>query len=95
MAGGALVNARGEVVGMPTLLFREGQNLNFAISALVLNDSLKTARDNNPAIEARNAQRGISDEEWSQLWNGGIDFSNDVLPHNFDLWDIYNDFPMY
>ena len=35
-SGGALINLRGEVVGMPTKLRTDGQNLNFAISPEVL-----------------------------------------------------------
>ena len=48
-SGGALVNAQGEVVGMPTLLFREGQNLNFAIAPTILRQFYETARKKKPA----------------------------------------------
>ncbi|MBQ3627024.1 MAG: serine protease, partial [Synergistaceae bacterium] len=34
-SGGALINSLGEVVGMPTLQFKEGQNLNFALASSV------------------------------------------------------------
>ena len=42
-SGGALINARGEVVGMPTLLLTQGQNLNFAIAPNLLNQFWESA----------------------------------------------------
>lgn len=33
-SGGALINANGEVIGMPTFYWKEGQNLNYAISMI-------------------------------------------------------------
>ena len=93
-SGGALINAAGEVVGMPTLLFREGQNLNFAISASVLASFLHTAKDNDPAMPNIKAQKSMTDEEWNKLWNGDNSFESNS-DSAFDLWTIYNDFPMY
>ena len=93
-SGGALINSAGEVVGMPTLLFREGQNLNFAISASVLARFLHTAKDNEPAMPNIKAQKNMTDEEWNKLWNGDNSFTSNS-DSNFDLWTIYNDFPMY
>lgn len=37
-SGGVLVNSSGEVVGMTTSVYKEGQNLNFAISSKVLKE---------------------------------------------------------
>lgn len=93
-SGGALINSAGEVVGMPTLLFREGQNLNFAISASVLASFLHTARDNNTAIPNIKAQTSMTDEDWDKLWNGNNSFKSNS-DSDYDLWTIYNDFPMY
>ncbi|MBQ7262335.1 MAG: serine protease, partial [Synergistaceae bacterium] len=47
-SGGALIDARGEVVGMPTLLLTEGQNLNFAIAPTVLRQFFASVRDATP-----------------------------------------------
>ena len=46
-SGGALINLRGEVVGMPTQYMTEGQNLNFAVAPTLLNNFFKTAQNNN------------------------------------------------
>lgn len=43
-SGGALVNINGEVVGMPTFGYVNGQNLNFAIASTVLREFIGTAR---------------------------------------------------
>ena len=44
-SGGALINLKGEVVGMPTKLRTDGQNLNFAIAPNVLAKFLDEAKD--------------------------------------------------
>jgi hypothetical protein len=44
-SGGALINLKGEVVGMPTKLRTDGQNLNFAIASPVLAKFLESAKD--------------------------------------------------
>jgi S1-C subfamily serine protease len=40
-SGGPLVNGRGEVVGIITFYFTQGQNLNFAVSAMHVRDLLE------------------------------------------------------
>ena len=47
-SGGALINLRGEVVGMPTKLRTDGQNLNFAIAPGILSKFFQSARDKAP-----------------------------------------------
>ncbi len=47
-SGGALINLRGEVVGMPTKLRTDGQNLNFAIAPGILSRFFTSARDKSP-----------------------------------------------
>lgn len=42
-SGGALFNLRGEVVGMTTMNYVEGQNLNFAVPCKVMEDFLSSA----------------------------------------------------
>ena len=65
-SGGALINLKGEVVGMPTMLRTDGQNLNFAIAPSVLTKFFDAAKDKNPQkITTRTASDfrdwGISD----------------------------------
>lgn len=47
-SGGALINLRGEVVGMPTKLRTDGQNLNFAIAPGILSGFFQSARKKTP-----------------------------------------------
>lgn len=47
-SGGALVNLKGEVVGMPTKLRTDGQNLNFAIAPGILSRFFQSAREKAP-----------------------------------------------
>ena len=47
-SGGALINLRGEVVGMPTKLRTDGQNLNFAIAPGILSRFFQSAREKKP-----------------------------------------------
>ena len=47
-SGGALINLRGEVVGMPTKLRTDGQNLNFAIAPGILSRFFHSARNKTP-----------------------------------------------
>ena len=47
-SGGALINLRGEVVGMPTKLRTDGQNLNFAIAPGILSKFFQSARNKAP-----------------------------------------------
>ena len=47
-SGGALVNLQGEVIGMPTKLRTDGQNLNFAVAPTVLSQFFSSAI-NKPA----------------------------------------------
>lgn len=61
-SGGALLNLQGEVVGMPTMLLEDGQNLNFAIPPDVLSRFFMQARNkpvrvtpNAPSRRNRNA----------------------------------------
>ena len=42
-SGGALLNLNGEIIGMPTKLRTDGQNLNFAVAPTVLSRFLSTA----------------------------------------------------
>ena len=47
-SGGALINLKGEVVGMPTKLRTDGQNLNFAIAPGVLTKFFDAAQNKTP-----------------------------------------------
>ena len=64
-SGGALVNLRGEVVGMPTKLRTDGQNLNFAIAPSILSKFFTSARNkqpkNLPGIKRESVERDNPD----------------------------------
>ena len=57
-SGGALINLRGEVVGMPTKLRTDGQNLNFAIAPGILSRFFQSAKEKKP----RNLPRASENE---------------------------------
>lgn len=56
-SGGALINSSGEVVGMPTMLLTGGQNLNFAISPIILSRFFNSARNKTPREMPKFASR--------------------------------------
>ena len=56
-SGGALINTQGEVVGMPTMLLQEGQNLNFAIAPGLLRRFFNNARYKTPRTMPKMASR--------------------------------------
>ena len=94
-SGGALVNARGEVVGMPTLLFREGQNLNFAIAPTILRRFYETARQKKPnqahnlwSLRTENERRNAraKDREQQAFLLFVSELMNQPDFPEFDLW---------
>ncbi|MBQ7154790.1 MAG: serine protease [Synergistaceae bacterium] len=83
-SGGALINLKGEVVGMPTKLRTDGQNLNFAIAPAVLAQFFDGAK-RKPAKSLTNGSAGgyekyglklvRSDESYEMyLETGNIDY---------------------
>ncbi|MBR0043314.1 MAG: trypsin-like peptidase domain-containing protein, partial [Synergistaceae bacterium] len=70
-SGGALINSLGEVVGMPTLQFKEGQNLNFALASSVLNEFLNKSKGRRPKKNA--AAETLSIEA---AYRAGLDYYN-------------------
>ena len=58
-SGGALINLKGEVVGMPTKLRTDGQNLNFAIAPGILSSFFSSARDKKPRILPRASHENV------------------------------------
>ena len=56
-SGGALINLKGEVVGMPTKLRTDGQNLNFAIAPGVLSKFLDGAIGKIPMPPAKRSEQ--------------------------------------
>lgn len=100
-SGGALINSRGEVVGMPTMIYREGQNLNFAISPIVLQEffsqaSSKAATMQEPEFNAvKNFHvSALQGNEGSQCLLGdaystGAFTINGVTIPRDDEWAVY------
>ena len=66
-SGGALVNLRGEVVGMPTKLRTDGQNLNFAIAPGILSRFFQSARDKKPRNLPRASESSVSRENLDSM----------------------------
>ncbi len=56
-SGGALINSRGEVVGMPKMLRVDGQNLNFAIAPTILLNFYERAKNKTPRAMPKVASR--------------------------------------
>lgn len=54
-SGGPILNRRGEVIGVATLIDKEGQNLNFAVSVSHLAALIKWAREREAALERSRA----------------------------------------
>ena len=71
-SGGALINLRGEVVGMPTKLRTDGQNLNFAIAPTVLAKFFDVARE-KPAMTLTSSGAEV-DEEFNIDDDYGLQF---------------------
>ena len=69
-SGGALINSLGEVVGMPTFLL-DGQNLNFAISPIILSRFFNSARNKTPRempkIASRKSESVLTPKNSSEL----------------------------
>lgn len=55
-SGGALFNVQGEVVGMPSLIRNDAQNMNFAVAPTVLTQFLRSAI-NKPARALRSSEK--------------------------------------
>lgn len=80
-SGGALLNSRGEVIGITTASLRSGQNLNFAVPMDQLSpvaELLETVRDPGYFTMAEYAD-----------YNEHLVY--DALPENFDGFDVYDE----
>jgi S1-C subfamily serine protease len=47
-SGGPVLNLKGEIIGMATMILEEGQNLNFAVASTVFNDFIAYAERQTP-----------------------------------------------
>ena len=74
-SGGALINLRGEVVGMPTKLRTDGQNLNFAIAPGILSKFFQSAREKTP--------RKLPGK------SGGVDTDSMIFVRKDDSYEMY------
>ena len=73
-SGGALVNLNGDVVGMPTMLLENGQNLNFAIPPDALSRFFMHSRNKPVRVAPKTASRKNTD--LSPANNPGLIFVN-------------------
>jgi serine protease Do len=91
-SGGALVNAAGEVVGVPTAILRDAQNLGFAIPIDLARPLIEQLKAGNGAITPNTAFLGITSTDVSGITDVvrdrfGIDleegaFVTEVLPES-------------
>ena len=100
-SGGALINSRGEVVGMPTKTYKEGQNLNFAISPIVLQEfftSARTKKVNVPEVPSDpikllhvSALQGSAENQYFLAYayqTGSVTVNKVTIPRN-DKWALF------
>lgn len=87
-SGGALFNLKGEVVGITTLVRREGQNINFAVPIDEAKESLKNIREITLNKLAPQNEKKLSYEEMANIlfkYYSKVDFGEYQV--NFqDIW---------
>jgi tetratricopeptide (TPR) repeat protein len=97
-SGSPVINRKGEVIGIATLLATEGQNLNFAIPSdkiLALKQTAKTLllkEYNATTTDPNDAQsfydKGVK-ELWQENWSAALTYfqkATEKKPHNAEAW---------
>jgi len=99
-SGSPVINSKGEVIGIATLVVTEGQNLNFAIPSdkiLALKETAKTPllKEYTAATtDANDAQslyeRGVK-ELWQENWSAALTYfqkAKETNPQDADTWAL-------
>jgi tetratricopeptide (TPR) repeat protein len=97
-SGSPVINSKGEVIGIATLIFKEGQNLNFAILSdkiIALKETSKTTLSESYAsltIDANDAQsfydKGLI-ELWQENWSAALTYfqkAKETNPQDANVW---------
>ena len=97
-SGSPVINSKGEVIGIATLVFKEGQNLNFAIPSdkiIALKETAKTSifeLYNTPTADSNDTQsfyyEGVK-ELWQGNWSAALAFfqkATEKDPDSADTW---------
>ncbi len=94
-SGSPVINSKGEVIGIATLVITEGQNLNFAIPSdkiIALKETSQTPVFNALAADSNDAQlfyqKGLK-ELWQENWSAALTFfqkAKEKNPQDADVW---------
>ncbi len=94
-SGSPVINSKGEVIGIATLVLKEGQNLNFAIPSdkiIALKETSKTPIFNELTADSNDAQelfnKGLK-ELWQENWSAALTYfqkAKEKNPQDADVW---------
>jgi Flp pilus assembly protein TadD len=96
-SGSPVINSKGEVIGIATLIVTKGQNLNFAIPSdkiIALKETFQTPVFNSLTADSNDAQlfyqKGLK-ELWQENWSAALTFFQKVIeknPQDADAWVV-------
>jgi tetratricopeptide (TPR) repeat protein len=94
-SGSPVINSKGEVIGIATLVLKEGQNLNFAIPSdkiIALKETSQIPIFKTLAADSNNTQlfyrKGLM-ELWQENWSAALTCfqkAKEVTPQDADVW---------
>ena len=94
-SGSPVINSKGEVIGIATLVITEGQNLNFAIPSdkiIALKETSQIPISNALAADSNDAQlfylKGLK-ELWQENWSAALTFfqkAKETNPQDSNAW---------
>jgi tetratricopeptide (TPR) repeat protein len=94
-SGSPVINSKGEVIGIATLIITSGQNLNFAITSdkiIALKETAKTPIFDALTADSNDAQlfyqKGLK-ELWQENWSAALTYfqkAKEVNPQDAEVW---------